>query len=910
MPRFAHIGVLCCCFLLLSVTPARAKETKPVNPFPRPLYVGEALHTFPLEQPAFSASGGGGAGVQKHGPLLRVMVPEGCHDPMLILPPLSLTEAGDMLVTFRMRATGGGRGEIFWSEQGQPGFRAEQASTFNVTYDNEWREYRVLISTAKPLARLRIDPSTESGVVEFSEIAVRRGGLHPLEIVAVRSTNDCVEADLMNHAEKAVTYTYLGTTADVPAGQTVTLVHRLPEEGADTAAVRSVEIHIDSPGLTPISRVVSHYRDGKIPDPISIAKDALKVDVANDGTLAQIFLEGKLVAILAPISATGGEILRWKIESVYDGHLSFSNERGSGKLGIDNMGLLYCRFSSAEPLEGPMLRVVGSLEQGVFPGLEYLGKGEPSSSTADIHTAQHLRYEPPIEHITWPMIACVTDRVSAALFWSNRDLQPTFASPNFIDGAPDHRMSLKGKEIAAAIRIAPPAPITETIAWAWTRPKSKAVVPSVSRRLHLKQVREPDDTDAIKRLREQLKRVEYIGQARVHSYRNLPTPGPPPRTPEDQDRLCLAALQGPLRTADGWGHCTEEKWERRWYATLATTQWRLTGQMPVMPELVFGGAHIDDERSFLLTERGKEWLAGKRNQVQHLLKLQQPDGSFLYTGKYLEGHFENTASGHCARAALTLLRYAEATGDAEFLTAGLRTLKYMQRFRTPRGAQVWELSLHTPDILAAGYAVKANMIAHRLTGFIPWRAEARRWALSGLPFIYLWGDLPVMHYATIPVYGATNWKAPHWIGLPVQWCGLVYADALVDLAEHDQTLDWRKIAQGILVAGQQMQYPDGPNIGCFPDIFELKSQRRAGPSINPTSLVILDDRLQGKPSGLQTLKFKDRHIVSPYRLKVSGKAVLVDSQPDQQYQLIVNGRIVDRVGRPEDVFIVEHEGDQ
>ena len=98
------------------------------------------------------------------------------------------------------------------------------------------------------------------------------------------------------------------------------------------------------------------------------------------------------------------------------------------------------------------------------------------------------------------------------------------------------------------------------------------------------------------------------------------------------------------------------------------------------------------------------------------------------------------------------------------LAAGLKTLEFMQRFRTPRGAQTWEAPLHTPDILASGHPVWAYVRAYQLTGDRGWLAEARRWAISGLPFVYQWSNRPIMVYATTPVYGATIWQGPNWIG--------------------------------------------------------------------------------------------------------------------------------------------------
>jgi hypothetical protein len=374
--------------------------------------------------------------------------------------------------------------------------------------------------------------------------------------------------------------------------------------------------------------------------------------------------------------------------------------------------------------------------------------------------------------------------------------------------------------------------------------------------------------------------------------RGLPPLPQPPRSWEQQRELCLMALDGPLKTDAGWGHCAEANWPRHPYADMASTVWRLTGQTPVLPQLVPGGAHVPNDSIYFVTNRAEQWLDTKKSQVQGILSRQQPDGSFRYEGKYRRGHYEDTASGFCALPASQLLEYARLTGDHTALQAGLRALEYMKRFGEPRGAQTWELSLHTPDQLASAHLVWAYVRGYELTGKREYLTEARRWAISGVPFVYLWGCQPVMLYATIPVYGATNWQAPNWMGLPVQWVGGVYAYALTLLAPHDNTLDWNHIARGILIAAEQMQYPDGANAGLLPDSFRLDAQSRQAPNINPCSLVSLRLVLDGKLDSL-CMACDDRHrVAAPFPVVIRNGTAHVQGIAATEYQVLIDGRRV------------------
>ena len=69
--------------------------------------------------------------------------------------------------------------------------------------------------------------------------------------------------------------------------------------------------------------------------------------------------------------------------------------------------------------------------------------------------------------------------------------------------------------------------------------------------------------------------------------------------------------------------------------------------------------------------------------------------------------------GTCARKAYEVLRYARIAGDQEAYEQMQDTLALMERFQVPRAAQVWEIPVHTPDVLAAADAVDAFVEAYR-----------------------------------------------------------------------------------------------------------------------------------------------------------------------------------------------------
>ncbi|MBI1839684.1 MAG: hypothetical protein HYR88_02390 [Verrucomicrobia bacterium] len=253
--------------------------------------------------------------------------------------------------------------------------------------------------------------------------------------------------------------------------------------------------------------------------------------------------------------------------------------------------------------------------------------------------------------------------------------------------------------------------------------------------------------------------------------------------------------------------------------------------------LVFGGVA---ENADAALARGQARLA-----------MFQPNGAVLYQappGQLDLGktHWSKEANGLAAPHVVYVLEQSLFSGDAPLLNEGLRLLRALSKFRNtvPRGAQTWEVPLHTPDILASAYLLRAFTLGYEATGDPDFLEQARYWAWTGVPFVYLSSPLirdpagPVGVYSTTPVFGATGFVAPLWIGLPVQWCGLVYADALLRFARYDPQGPWITLARGIALAGLQHTHPSSEPAyqGLLPDSFDLRGQIRNPVPINPGTL--------------------------------------------------------------------------
>ena len=86
-----------------------------------------------------------------------------------------------------------------------------------------------------------------------------------------------------------------------------------------------------------------------------------------------------------------------------------------------------------------------------------------------------------------------------------------------------------------------------------------------------------------------------------------------------------------------------------------------------------------------------------------------------------------------------------------------------------------------------------------------------------------------MRYCHHPIMGAT-WYTGVWWGFPVQWCGMEAAHNIFPLSYYDSTYPWRKIVEGVAIAGMQLQktvnIPGDSVYGCYPDGWDLLKNRQ------------------------------------------------------------------------------------
>jgi len=338
---------------------------------------------------------------------------------------------------------------------------------------------------------------------------------------------------------------------------------------------------------------------------------------------------------------------------------------------------------------------------------------------------------------------------------------------------------------------------------------------------------------------------------------------------------------------------------------LSETSRAVIGSLPEGAICSEGISHVDRPTGALLygNLQGLVKRAGPRAA---LLAKRLADGRAIYrpeTTDYAATLGSDHCNGFTAMSAEEMLVNASLTGDEAAIAASLAVLDKMTAVyagQVPRGAQPWEMPLHTPDILASARLVRCYVLGYLLTGNGAYLEQARYWAWTGVSMVYLAPptDGPIGLYATIGVMGATNWQAPNWIGQPVQWCGLVYGAALEELARIDAISGetWRRLSRGITIAGLQMCFPSDDvkgRGGLLPDYFLLRQQVSDGPAINPGTVQANLAAVYGKPPLYMAARLNNGWLVHApgdvRQLHAQGGSLRLEvtAWPEDEYRLLL-----------------------
>ncbi|MGZ5566106.1 MAG: beta-galactosidase [Limisphaerales bacterium] len=567
---------------------------------------------------------------------------------------------------------------------------------------------------------------------------------------------------------------------------------------------------------------------------------------------------------------------------------------------------------------------------GLFPGLEYLYGAERSSNPRDFSEKLADRRTPNPSKVSIPLMAItlgsdsqspltnaskfftpdsmkdfasigkdnwaamgLKTNISVGLMWDPQQKwdgehafpSPRFASPNFDEGKTNHRVAL----------FLPSTP--DFVAENKEQAKTPFAI-AAGKRIQLDATIVVDQGTPIAVLRDWLD--EHGG---------LPKPNNPARSFQQELDLCRTGFLKTMwnEQAQGWSHCIG------WAPGIDSPGYCSLLWMDSQLSTDVGGraasqARVDLAANRMLKEQGAgvflsqnrchimQWefpflygylpeaLQDFDGQIRQIIHSQQTNGAWVIAlGKKpnekalgIEG---DSVLGTCANHAEALMRYARITGDREAQAAGERALAFMESFRVPRGAQGWECPVYEPDILAAGYAVRAYDEAFRVTGNDRWLQDAVYWAETGVPFIYLWSlpDRPMMLGATLPVFGSTFYTYT-WLATPVQWNGLVYSYAVSHLADdlkqhvlsktnsplpiqlNFKPDDWKRVVQLITVSGEYQQFADGDKVGAYPDSisdFKIRNQ----PFLNPEDIMVNRLALEGEDPDIKTARI-DHIIVS------------------------------------------------
>jgi len=782
------------------------------------------------------------------------------EDPWIEGPVVDLPGEAMTRVKIRMKSTADAGAELFYGRV----FRAGDSVRFTARTDGQWHDYSLVIrDKLGPGTRFRLDPCVGAGVVTvawikietISEIVVpslEKPG-EPDRISKLQASVKSGGLEFEQHGDSWGNFALKVNGTEMAAGYQSELLGLVFDEQTEWLNLKNANLKFDNPSTSRASLKDSRGGTWEIRRSIKPADQ-----------------QGTLIVEIELKADQDRDIIHIPWLTIFPGLGTFGRHK----------------------------------DQGLFAGLEYLCD-EPSSSEADIETPDHVRRVPDPVKITFPLMAISQGGNYIGVIWEPSEaVAATFDSPDRIYNSGAHVMTLSGPGVGELrfendfaahtpfrLKANKPLKVSALIIGG----EGKSVVPAIQHYVALKGLPDVPELeggfDAA---------VDLLAHGWLDSKIN-------------ENGLFRHAVWGDNFPA---GPAADAAMYIDWLAShtknkslgerLNNEKNRALNRIPSGQPFSSGVSHAHLPNTPLVFGRTFEFVRQRRSQALNLIRGFDADGVKLYRpGKtdYSRTHFAKHANGLAGRDMAGILEGAALSADKELISRALELLDkqtILYADTVPRGAQTWEVPLHTPDILASAYMVKAYTLGYMISGRREYLDQARYWAWTGVPFVYLQAPTPgrVGAYSTIAVLGSTNWKAPLWLGRPVQWCGLVYCSALHLLSECDPDGPWKKIASGITVTGLQMSWPlsDKERQGLLPDFFDLIAQIAAGPAINPGTVQAHLSELYGKGK-IYDVKKLPRHglfvhapcAISNIREDKDGVTLTADGWAGKQYRILISG---------------------
>ena len=791
------------------------------------------------------------------------------HDPWLTSPRFDCPRDSRAFITLRLKATEDDGGEVFYGVRAQAG----KSVHFAIHGDGKWHDYRLLIpEPLGPGVMLRFDPGSDEGTFCLASIKVE--ALAEILLPALPKPRH------PRHYGNETTRVVSGDVTFRMHGQTW---------GAFTICVGDAEMAAGYDG-----DLLGTWQDDSVQwhqlrDARSVALQGAK---ENTYGLSATLKDG--------IGAT------WTLERIVSAGSVPGTLVVETTLAVDR---------ESQVLHVPWLTIFPGLDtfgerkhQGVFAGIEYLCD-EPSSSEADVAAPKNVRRVPSAIKLAYPLMAIEHDQRYIGVTWERSvHIAPIFDSPDRVFNSGAHVMALAAPEVGtlriendpyahSPFEVSPERPIC--VRATIVAGTGRTIMPAVKHYVALKGFPEiPKFTG------EYGAATELMSHGWLDSGCNMDGVF---RHAVWHDKFMARRPAGEAIMFIDWlaHHVSDKALQTR------LEELRDLALSKHAPSDPFSGriSHARVTSAPFVLGRLPEFITQKIKQAEAGLKRFDERGVKFYRPRkdkpdYGKTHFAKHANGLAASDVASILYAATLCGRESLKAQALdlldkQTVLYANT--VPRGAQTWEVPLHTPDILASANMTKAYVLGHLLSDDPKHLEQARYWAWTGVPFLYL--DPPVKPgeagvYATTAVLGATNWRAPYWIGLPVQWCGLAYASALHYLSDCDRAGPWAKIAKGITAAGLRMSWPasDNERQGLLPDFFHLDRQMSAGPAINPGTVQAHLPELygRGKLYDIKPLRSSGWLVHAPCAIsdaKETGERVefSLDGWGKKDYRILVAG---------------------